>query len=198
MKKMLALLVVLFLSVSLSACGDDSSEVSSDDKTNQEESSADSEETSTEETEENTEKEETNNEIYFKDDEVKIEDLKIKIKDTKVIPVGEPGNEYGEKPVFAIWYETTNLTDKEIDPTSAWIVVFTAIQDNDPNAINELEVGSLPDENHLDSQMETIKKDGTVENSIAYELDDLETPVTLVANQGIIGDEIGRREYDIK
>lgn len=146
----------------------------------------------------NEESKENNNDIYFKDNEAKIEDLKIKITETKVIPVGETGNEYGEKPVFAIWYETTNLTDKDINPSTAWFAIFTAIQDNNPNAINELEVGSLPDENHLDSQMETIKKDGTVENSIAYELDDLETPVTLVATQGLLGDEIGREEYDIK
>src|SRR5699024_9476443 len=135
--------------------------------------------------------EENNDGVYFEDNEAKIEDLKIKITETKVIPVGEPGNEDGENPVFAIWYETTNLTDKEIDPGLEWFAVFTAIQDNDPDVINELEVGLLPDDTHLDSQNETIKKDGTVESSIAYELDDLETPVTLVANQGVGGDEIG-------
>lgn len=141
---------------------------------------------------------EENKDVYFKDGEVKLNDLKIKITETKVIPVGQPGNEYGEKPVFAIWYDTTNLSDKDIDPTTAWAVVFTAIQDNDPNSINELEVGVLPDESHLDTQLETIKKDGTVSNSIAYELDDLETPVTLVATQGVMGDELGRQEYTIK
>ncbi|WBX82319.1 DUF5067 domain-containing protein [Virgibacillus salarius] len=97
-----------------------------------------------------------------------------------------------------MWYETTNFTDKEIDPSTAWISVFTAIQDNDPNAVNELNVGDLPDDSHLDSQMENIKKDGTVESSIAYELDDLETPVTLVANQSVAGDELGRQDYEIK
>lgn len=182
MKKILVLLMVLLMAFSLMACGDGSNNVSTED------ASLDTQEN----------KDESNDDVYFKDNEVKIEDLKIKIKETKVIPVGETGNEHGEKPVFAIWYETTNLTDKDISPSTAWIAVFTAIQDNDSNAINELEVGSLPDESHLDSQLETIKKNGTVENSIAYELDDLETPVTLVANQGVSGDEIGRKEYKIK
>ncbi|WP_201750548.1 DUF5067 domain-containing protein [Senegalia massiliensis] len=187
MKKILALFMILLMTFSLIACGDSSKDEDTED------TSVDTQESDAEEN-----KDESKNDVYFKDNEVKIEDLKIKIKETKVIPVGEAGNEYGEKPVFAIWYETTNLTDKEIDPLTAWIAVFTAIQDNDENAINELEVGSLPDENHLDSQSEAIKKDGTVENSIAYELDDLETPVTLVANQGIAGEEIGREEYEIK
>ncbi|MDO6448101.1 DUF5067 domain-containing protein [Oceanobacillus profundus] len=184
-------LFILFVSLILTACGDSTDSNDSQNESNNESIS--------EETVESTEEENSNtDDVYFKDNEAKINDLKIKITETKVIPAGEPGNEYGEKPVFAIWYETTNLTDKDIDPSTAWFAVFTAIQDNDPNAINELEVGSLPDENHLDSQLETIKKDGTVENSIAYELDDLETPVTLVATQGLVGEELGRVEYEIK
>ena len=141
---------------------------------------------------------ETNDEVYFKDNEVKLNDLKIKITETKVIQSGETGNEYGEKPVFAIWYETTNLSDKEIDPTTGWMVVFEAVQDNNPNAVNTLEVGGLPDDQFLDSQLETIKKDGTVKNAVAYELDDLETPVTLVATQGMGGDKLGEQIFNIK
>nr|DAQ38493.1 MAG TPA: protein of unknown function (DUF5067) [Caudoviricetes sp.] len=185
MKKILALLMILVMMFTLVACGDGS------DGENTSKETQDVKEASSDDSK-------NNNGIYFKDNEAKIEDVKIKIKETKVIPVGEAGNEHGEKPVFAIWYEATNLSDKDIDPISAWLAIFTAIQDNNPNTINELEVGALPDENHLDSQSETIKKDGTVENSIAYELDDLETPVTLVANQGIGGEEIGRKEYEIK
>src|SRR5690606_19799739 len=107
-------------------------------------------------------------------------------------------NEYGEKPVFAIWYEVTNLSDKEIDSNIGWIAVFEAVQDNNPNAINTLEVSGLPDEQFLDSQSEIIKKDGTVKNAIAYELDDLETPVTLIATQGVDGDKLGEQTFNIK
>ncbi|GAA0416788.1 MAG: DUF5067 domain-containing protein [Bacillota bacterium] len=186
MKKYFFVLFTAMLLV-LSACG---GSTESKDSASKESNNSDE---SNESTESNG-----NEDVYFKDNEAKIEDLKINITETKVIPAGEPGNEYGEKPVFAIWYETTNFTDKEIDPSTAWISVFTAIQDNDPNAVNELNVGDLPDDSHLDSQMENIKKDGTVESSIAYELDDLETPVTLVANQGVAGDELGRQDYEIK
>lgn len=153
--------------------------------------------TETIETEE-TENEAAESDVYFKDGEAKLIDLKIQITETKVIPPGEPGNEYGDKAVLAIWYDTTNLTGKDIDPTSAWMIVFEAIQDNDPNAVNTLEVGMLPDEQFIDSQLETIKQDGTVSNAVAYELDDLETPVTLVATQGIAGDKLGEQTIEIK
>lgn len=193
MKKYLFTLIAGLLLI-LAACGDSS---------DSEDATAEASDTSNETTEESStnDKEEAgeeNTEVYFKDNEAKIEDLKIQIKDTKVIDVGEPGNEYGDKPVFAIWYEVTNLSDKELDPTTAWMAMFTAIQDNDPNAVNELGVGMLPDQAHSDTQLATIKENGTVENSIAYELDDLETPVTLVATQGIMGDEIGSQDYEIK
>ncbi|OKO50847.1 DUF5067 domain-containing protein [Bacillus toyonensis] len=144
------------------------------------------------------EKKETNNKFSFKDNEAKLNDLKIKITETKVIQVGEKGNEYGKKPVFAIWYETTNLSDKEINPTTGWMAVFKAVQDNNPNSVNTLEIGGLPDDQFLDSQLETIKKDGTVKNAVAYELDDLETPVKLIATQGISGDKLGEQIFNIK
>lgn len=173
----------------LAACGDDKEDASNTPVTTQTNANANANE---------TEKTSNNKDVYFKDGEAKLNDLKIKITETKVIPVGEVGNEYGEKPVIAIWYDTTNLSDKDIDPMTAWIAVFEAIQDNDPNAINTLNVGMSPDDSFLDSQSQTIKKDGTVANAVAYELDDLETPVTLVAKQGLMGEELGRQDYDVK
>jgi len=144
-----------------------------------------------------TENAEENKDVYFKDNEVKLDDLKIKITETKVIPAGEEGNEYGDKPVFAIWYDTTNLTDKDINATTAWLTVFEAVQDNDPNVVNTLNVGSLPDDQFLESQLKTIKKDGTVSNAVAYKLDDLETPVTLIVSQGILAGIIGEQNFEI-
>lgn len=185
--KKLIFSTALVLSLALAGCGEEKAK-----------EEPKKEDVQTPVTTDKTEKETKSEEVYYKENEVKLVDLKINITQTKVIPVGEKGNEYGEKPVFAIWYNTTNLSDKDIDPTSAWSVVFTAIQDNNPNSINKLEVGMLPDDKFLDTQLETIKKDGTVENAIAYELDDLETPVTLVANQGIGGKELGRQDFEVK
>ncbi|HGQ2848685.1 TPA: DUF5067 domain-containing protein [Streptococcus pneumoniae] len=187
MKKKLIFSAALVLSLGLAACGEEKAK-----------EEPQKEETQTPVSTDKTHKEEQSEDVYFKDGEAKLVDLKIKIKETKVIPVGEKGNEYGKKPVFAIWYETTNLSDKDIDPTTAWAAVFTAIQDNNPNSVNELEVGPAPDDRFLETQLETIKKDGTVEDAIAYELDDLETPVTLVAKQGLGGKELGKQDYQIK
>jgi hypothetical protein len=124
-------------------------------------------------------------------------DLKIKITRYKVIKVGQKGNEYGKKPVIAFWYKTTNLSGAKVDPMVAFIPHFNAYQDNNPNAENELDVGSLPDDRFLDSQSENIKKGGTVEDAIAYELDDLVTPVDLVATDGL-DDAIGKAKYALR
>jgi hypothetical protein len=124
-------------------------------------------------------------------------DVSIKITRHKVIKPGETGNEYGDKPLIGFWYKTTNLSGKETDPINAWIFSINAFQDNDPNAENELEIGPLPDDRFLDSQTENIKKGGTVENAVAYELDDLTTPVDLVAAE-LFGDEIGTVTYKLR
>ena len=177
MKRFILAATVLCLSASLYGCGGNSAENTADDAAVVTDKGAS----------ENKEL----GDYYFSDNVLVSEDVKIEITDYKVIPVGEPGNEYGEKPVIAFWYNTTNLSDKEIDPSSAWIAMFTAIQDNDPNAINELNMGMLPDDQFLDSQVEVIKQGGTVANAVAYELDDDVTPVTLKAT-------LGEQEYTIK
>ena len=121
----------------------------------------------------------------------------IKITDVKTIPAGATGNKYGEKPVIAFWYEITNLTDDHVSPMN-WIYVFSAYQDNNPNAVNELRVASLPDPAFRDSQTERIKKGGTVANATAYELDDETTPVDLVASEAFGLTDIGTMTYNLQ
>jgi hypothetical protein len=133
----------------------------------------------------------------FKDGVLTTPNMKIEITKHKIIPVGKKGNEYGSKPVIAFWYKTTNLGDEKVNPTDL-IMVMSAFQDTNPNAENQLEVGSLPDDKFLDTQLENIKKGGTVESAIAYELDDLKTPVVLVASDDLGASEIGRVTYDLK
>jgi len=123
--------------------------------------------------------------------------MKIEITDHKMIPVGATGNEYGKKPVIAFWYKTTNLADKDVSPMN-FLYAITTYQDNNPNAENKLEVGSLPDDKFLNSQTEKIKKGGTVENAVAYELDDETTPVDLVASNDLGMTEIGKLTYKLK
>lgn len=133
----------------------------------------------------------------FKNGVLTTPEMKIVITDHKIIPVGKKGNEYGKKPVIAFWYKITNLSDKDVSPMN-FVFVITAFQDNNPNAENKLEVGSLPDDRFLDSQTESIKKGGTIENAMAYELDDVTTPVNLVASNDLGMTEIGKVTYNLK
>lgn len=140
-------------------------------------------------------------EFTFKDGKVSMEDIDIKITKYKVIPVGEEGNEYGDAPVIAFWYDTTNKSGKDvISSMSAWLAAFPqgAIQDNDKNKVNTLQVANHPDNSLLNDQLVTIKKDGTVSGAIAYKLTDLTTPVKLTAYKGIGGIELGSQEFAVK
>ena len=124
-------------------------------------------------------------------------DMKIEITRYKVIKAGQKGNEYGEKPVIAFWYKTTNLSGAKIDPTD-FLFNFRAYQDNNPNAENELDPGiAFSDDRLSDSLTERIKKGGTVEYATAYELDDLDTPVDLVAKE-FLGEVIGKATYTLR
>ena len=133
----------------------------------------------------------------FKNGVLTTRDLKIQITRYKVIGAGQKGNEYGHKPVIAFWYKTMNLSGAHVDPTD-WLFQFNAYQDNNPNAENKLDVGMLPDDRFLDSQTENIKKGGTVENAVSYELDDLHTPVDLVATEGLGTEVIGKATYKLR
>ena len=139
-------------------------------------------------------------EYTFKDGKVSMEDIDLKITKYKVIPVGEEGNEYGDAPVITFWYETTNKTEKDISPMTAWFASFPEgpIQDNDKNKVNKLQVALHPDKTLVNDQMSKIKKDGTVSGAIAYKLTDLTTPVKLTAYKGIGGIELGSQEFAIK
>ena len=211
MKRILSILLCGALALSLAACSSTGSSSSSQVDSSTPESSSASEVSSTVESSEAVSSEassaapsessaevEPTSEYYFKENVAETEDLTIKITDYKVIPVGETGNEYGEAPVIAFWYDTTNKTGQEgVTPLTAWMAVFTAVQDNDPNMVNTLDVGSTPDESALETQMAEIKEGGTVSCAIAYVLDDETTPVTLTATKGLLGEELGSQEYPI-
>lgn len=181
----------------LTACGEDGgSEETTTDDTETEEVVEDNDEVETE----NNDNEETSEEAVnsFDGQTIKTKDVTIEIIDYKVLQPGE-GNNFGDVPILAFWYDTTvheDVTDTEYDPT-IWIMIMNAVQDNDPNAVNELDVGILPDEAHLDSQMQTIKPGGTVSSSVSYELDDLETPVELTLENIATGETYGSHTYEI-
>lgn len=180
-KKILVSIITLMSALTLTACGSNSSDKSSSSSSKPVKVAVPKSEPK----------------YTFKNGVATLHDLKIEITSEKIIQPGQTGNEYGKKPVIAFWYKTTNFTDKKIDPSTAWIAVFKAIQDNSKNSVNTLNVGSLPDNKFLDSQSQTIKKNGTVENAISYELTDLKTPVTLVATQGVDGNKLGQQVFEL-
>lgn len=136
-------------------------------------------------------------EYYFKDNKAVIHDIDIEITQTKVIQPGDTGNEHGKKPIFAIWYKTTNKTDKDINPTTAWVAVFKATQKSDSGEEKDLEVAAQPDSKYVDTQLNTINQGDTVESAVAYALEDTSKPVTLIATKGVNGETIGSQEYQI-
>jgi hypothetical protein len=136
--------------------------------------------------------------ISFDGTTITTNDVTIEITDYKVLAPGE-GNNYTEEHLLAFWYDTTvheDVTDNEYDPM-IWIMIMSAVQDNDPNVVNELNVGVLPDEAHLDTQMQTIKPGGTLSSSVSYELTDLETPVELILENIATGEVYGSHTYEI-
>lgn len=131
--------------------------------------------------------------------EIKNEDNLI-IKGNNLVVLHNLKKRYAGK-VKCIYIDTTNKSGKDIiDPMSAWFASFPegAIQDNDKNKVNKLEVATHPDKNLVKDQMSKIKKDGTLSGAIAYKLTDLTTPVKLTAYKGIGGIELGSQEFAVK
>ena len=185
-KRLITGFVVIAMLVSLSACGTDI-DISSQTQPGGSESNISSSDAVNLESE-----------YYFKDNILVSEDVKIEITDWKVIPAGEAGNEFGDAPIIAFWYNTTNLSEKDsITPLTAWFAMFTAVQDNDPNMVNKLGAASHPDNELLDNQTAQIKQNGTVANAVAYTLTDETTPVVLKATKGILGEELGEQTFEI-
>ena len=87
-----------------------------------------------------------------------------------------------------------------INSISTWFASFPegAIQDNDKNKVNKLQVAMHPDKTLVRDQSATIKKGGTVSGAVAYKLADLSTPVKLTAFKGVDGIELGSQEFAVK
>lgn len=193
MKMKLYIAVAITAAMLLTACGSTQSE--SIATTSEPASSA--VETESAPAEEPASTDESQGKTSFANNVCTSDDYTITITEYKIIQPGETGNEYGESPVIAFWYDTTNTGDSEdLTPTTAWMLTFEAVQDNDPNVVNTLNVGMLPDDQFMDSQIQNIKLGGTVSNAVAYELDDTTTPVTLTAKD-ILGNVYGSQEFPV-
>lgn len=129
----------------------------------------------------------------FKNHQLATPDLKIQVTSARFIPAGEPGNETGQQPVFAIWYETTNLSSQSISCENAWKSSFVANQTIDGKTVS-LAIAAQPDPN-FDGQAE-IKPGHRVANAIAYQMQ-AESGIDLIAHYGNNPTPIGHHVYQI-
>ncbi|MDA3965456.1 DUF5067 domain-containing protein [Enterococcus thailandicus] len=197
------ILGLLFTSLFLGACGNKPNSESNASSSTQQEITEKSSETKATSSKVETTSDfvATASEATFDGTMLKGNSYSIKITDYKVIQPGEAGNDYGEKPVIAFWFDTLVNPDYDnsapISPNTAWILNFKAIQDNDPNKVNKLTIASLPDDKYLQDQSAEIKPGGSISSAVAYELTDTETPVTLTA-ESMMGDNFGSADFPVK
>lgn len=208
MKKIISLGFVGLCALTLVACGSDNSESENSSSTKEEMSSKSesnlTEKSKTTSSEKSKEVEgdfvATANDAYFDGTTLKGNTYTIKITSHKVIQPGETGNEHSDKPVLAFWYDTLVSPDYDNDPpidaSTAWLFNFEAVQDNDPNKINELNTAFSPDDAFSDTSHASIKPGGVVSNAVAYELTDDTTPVTLISES--FGKEFGKTTITLK
>lgn len=189
MKKWVVAILAVVMVFALAACGGKSEE------------SADTDQKSSESKQEQQVNEDSNKSSdLFKDGVYEDDDVKIVITKAEVIPEGDTTySKYNlaDGDVICFWYDITNKTSKKVTLDTQWALTFKAVQDNNPNSVNELDTAPLPDESFIDAQMEEIKEGGTVSCCWGYKLDDNETPVTLIAKD-ILGNEMGSQNYDVK
>ena len=123
--------------------------------------------------------------------------VRIEITDVEVLMPGSEFNRHPDVPLIRFTYKVTNVTgNSNVSASSSWIQVFNAFQDNDPNFVNELEVGPQEDTKYHQTGFAEIKAGGTVEDVMTYKLDDLTTPVILKAY--ISGNNVlGEQEFDL-
>ncbi|EAD9710648.1 DUF5067 domain-containing protein [Listeria monocytogenes] len=128
------------------------------------------------------------------------EQTKIQITSHEIIPIGEKGNESGDKPIIVFWFEVTNKSDEITSALKSWAGQIVVYQDTRSDLINTLNTTILNDAQFLDSSsrvLEDIKKGDTVKCAIAYELDDDEIPVDLVDRDIVSGEFYGKIRYQI-
>ena len=190
MKKTLALILAMILALSLfAACGKTEGPADTTPASSSDDSTAPADTTETPATEEAGEP------GTFVNGVLTANQVIIKITDYKVIPKGQDGNDYNDGDVIEFYYDVTNVDAEELTASTAWIALIEAIQDNDPNVVNRLEVGMNPD-GTPDSDFEQIKVGGTVSSRICYVLTDNVTPVVLHAST-MAGDDYGSQTFDI-
>ncbi|OFO55813.1 DUF5067 domain-containing protein [Nosocomiicoccus sp. HMSC059G07] len=141
----------------------------------------------------------TDGKQYLENKTAYLRDVNVTILESEVIPMGT--YEYQENAQLVITYEVKNKTNEDINPLYGYMIAFDAFQEEE-NALKRLDVGPTPYMNKydwaLETQLDIIKKDGSLKNIIAYDLRDTETPVTLIASDDVSGDYLGEIIIHVK
>lgn len=174
MKKILTIGATLLTSLSLAACGNQQSSTNTKSNTSQQ----------------------THGKYYFDGTTANLQDVKIKITGVKFYQGDETTN---GKNVICFDYTITNKTDKDVNALTGWQAVFNAYQDN-KNTEGKLEVAPMPSDTSdqiLQEQDQSIKKGGSVQCRMAYELDSNKKPVVLKATKGYDGTFLGKKTFKL-
>lgn len=174
MKKIGLICAALLAGVSLAACGNQQASTSTKNGSTQQ----------------------THGKYYFDGTTANLQDVKIKITGVKFYQGDETTN---GKNVICFDYTITNKTDKDVNALTGWQAVFNAYQDN-KNTEGKLEVAPMPSDTSdqiLQEQDQSIKKGGSVQCRMAYELDSNKKPVVLKATKGYDGTFLGKKTFKL-
>lgn len=190
-KKLLTLLLASSMVLSTTACGGTESGDNSKEPKNSTENVSVPKESKKE-----TDKKE---DVYFKDDTLKIDMATIKITGFEVAP---PNTEFGEeKSTLIITYDFTNDSDELMQPGVAWISCFEATQETE-TTVDTLDVAMMPQDEKYTTMNDTsytdVKPGATVQSVISYEINDITQPVTLTAVQGVLGNKLGEKVFNLQ
>ena len=194
-KKLLTIMLAVTMALSFTACGGSSS-------TKPETKVEDTSKTEDNKTEDVSVPDESKAEtasVYFKDDTLKIDMATIKITGFEVAP---PNTDIGEeKSTLIITYDFTNDSDELLQPGSVWIACFTATQETD-TTVDSLDVAIAPqDEKYTqmnDVSFTDVKPGATVQSVISYNINDTTKPITLKATQGVDGQDLGEKVFNLQ
>lgn len=128
----------------------------------------------------------------FEENVLEISKGRYEIVKVEVLPAKAQGN-LSNKPIIVFTYEFTNKSPE--NSRALWGFTFKAVQDNDPDIVNELR--SAVYLNGEGDSLTEVKPGGKIRLVSAYELTDVETPVTLKASN-LVGTEYGEQTFSIK
>ncbi len=174
MKKIFTIGAITLVGFSLAACGNQQSSTNTKSSISQQ----------------------THGKYYFDGTTANLQDVKIKITGVKFYQGDETTN---GKNVICFDYTITNKTDKDVNALTGWQAVFNAYQDN-KNTEGKLEVAPMPSDTSdqiLQEQDQSIKKGGSVQCRMAYELDSNKKPVVLKATKGYDGTFLGKKTFKL-